>query len=62
MTQSQPPITRTTPTLPFDKLSPRDFTCGLPSTKIAGSSWTTTGSAVTTLAGGVGVGLASKSC
>ena len=25
MTQSQPPITRTTHTLPFDKLSPRDF-------------------------------------
>jgi HJR/Mrr/RecB family endonuclease len=25
LTQSQPPITRTTHTLPFDKLSPRDF-------------------------------------
>ena len=25
MTQSQPPITRTTHNLPFDKLSPRDF-------------------------------------
>ena len=25
MTQSQPPITRTTHTLPFDKLSSRDF-------------------------------------
>ena len=25
MTQSQPPITRTTHTLPFDQLSPRDF-------------------------------------
>ena len=25
MTQSQPPITGTTHTLPFDKLSPRDF-------------------------------------
>ena len=25
MTQSQPPITRTTHTLPFDKLSPHDF-------------------------------------
>ena len=25
MTQSQPPITRSTHTLPFDKLSPRDF-------------------------------------
>ena len=25
MTQPQPPITRTTHTLPFDKLSPRDF-------------------------------------
>ena len=25
MTQSPPPITRTTHTLPFDKLSPRDF-------------------------------------
>ena len=25
MTQSQPPITRTTHTLPFDELSPRDF-------------------------------------
>jgi hypothetical protein len=25
VTQSQPPITRTTHTLPFDRLSPRDF-------------------------------------
>ena len=25
MTQPHPPITRTTHTLPFDKLSPRDF-------------------------------------
>jgi hypothetical protein len=25
LTQSQPPITRTIHTLPFDKLSPRDF-------------------------------------
>jgi hypothetical protein len=25
VTQPQPPITRTTHTLPFDKLSPRDF-------------------------------------
>ena len=25
MTQSQPPITRTTHTLPFDELPPRDF-------------------------------------
>ena len=25
MTQSQPPITGTTQTLPFDRLSPRDF-------------------------------------
>ena len=25
MTQPQPPITRTTHTLPFDRLSPRDF-------------------------------------
>jgi len=25
LTQPQPPITRTTHTLPFDKLSPRDF-------------------------------------
>ena len=25
MTQSQPPVTRTTHTLPFEKLSPRDF-------------------------------------
>jgi hypothetical protein len=25
MTPSQPPVTRTTHTLPFDRLSPRDF-------------------------------------